>query len=143
MYSIKPSIILSRLFLLISSSGILLLSFWLKPDTRGFGTHEQLGLPPCPFLFFTGYPCPACGLTTSFSHMAHGHFMAAFSSHPLGPFLFLMNVALIFISLKNLLSKKNFWDLLPDKQLNAFLILFVFSFLSSWGYRILQIWRTL
>jgi hypothetical protein len=22
---------------------------WLQPDPRGFGTHQQLGLPPCTF----------------------------------------------------------------------------------------------
>ena len=31
------------------------------------GTHQQLGLPPCNFVTLTGYPCPACGMTTSFA----------------------------------------------------------------------------
>lgn len=141
MYWIKSSIILSRLFVLFSSLGILLLSIWLNPDDRGFGTHEQLGLPPCPFLYFTAFPCAACGLTTSFSSIAHGHFFRAFSAHPLGPFLFLLNITLILFSLKNLLSKESFWDLVPDKYLNWFLIVFVSSFLSIWIYRLVQTWR--
>ena len=43
----------------------------LTPAPAGFGTHEQLGLPPCAFLHWTGFPCPSCGLTTCFAHAAH------------------------------------------------------------------------
>lgn len=48
---------------------------WIQPDPRGFGTHHQLGLPPCNFLDLTGFACPACGMTTSFSHFVRGHWM--------------------------------------------------------------------
>jgi hypothetical protein len=48
------------------------------------GTHEQLGLGPCSFRRFTGWPCPTCGLTTSFSHAAHGDWGAALRAHVLG-----------------------------------------------------------
>lgn len=61
---------------------------WLRPDPRGFGTHQQLGMPPCTFTALTGIPCPGCGLTTSFAHMAHLHPLAAFRAHLMGPLLF-------------------------------------------------------
>lgn len=35
-------------------------------------THRQLGLPPCSFLAMTGYPCPTCGMTTSFALLVRG-----------------------------------------------------------------------
>jgi Protein of unknown function (DUF2752) len=61
---------------------------WLTPDARGFGTHLQLGLPACGFLSLTGLPCPACGLTTCFAHMARGEFALAAHTHPVGVLLF-------------------------------------------------------
>ena len=75
------------------SWAVLGLSAWLRPDTRGFGTHQQLGLPPCTFEAMTRVPCPGCGLTTSFAHMAHGHLFSAFGAHLMGPFLFLLTLA--------------------------------------------------
>jgi hypothetical protein len=50
---------------------------WIDPyDAAGrplsHGTHRQLGLPPCILNIATGLPCPACGMTTSISLLAHG-----------------------------------------------------------------------
>ena len=39
---------------------------------RVLATHRQLGLPPCTFLEVTHVPCPACGMTTSFSLLIRG-----------------------------------------------------------------------
>jgi hypothetical protein len=61
----------------------------IEPDVRGFGTHTQLGLPPCGFLTLTGVPCPGCGLTTAFSHGIRGQWSLAASANPLGLALFL------------------------------------------------------
>lgn len=72
---------------------VLVLSAWLQPDGRGFGTHQQLGLPPCTFEALTHVPCPGCGLTTSFAHMAHGHVLQSFGAHLMGPLLFLLTLA--------------------------------------------------
>ncbi|MBI4238079.1 MAG: DUF2752 domain-containing protein [Deltaproteobacteria bacterium] len=57
----------------------------LTPSPTGIGTHEQFGLPPCPLHWLTGWPCPACGLTTSWCHLSHGAWAAAFRAHLLGP----------------------------------------------------------
>lgn len=69
---------------------------WLTPDPRGFGTHEQLGLPPCVSERFLGFPCPFCGMTTSFSLMAHARPEEAFYTQPAGAAAFL--VALVLMS---------------------------------------------
>src|SRR5437016_14433637 len=61
----------------------------VTPDARGYGTHTQLGLPPCFMMTVLHRPCPACGLTTSFANIMHGNIAAALSAHPLGPALFL------------------------------------------------------
>ncbi|MCA9610613.1 MAG: hypothetical protein KC619_33690, partial [Myxococcales bacterium] len=37
---------------------VLVTAAMLTPSPEGHGTHTQLGLPPCGFLVYTGYPCP-------------------------------------------------------------------------------------
>lgn len=57
---------------------------WLKPDARGLGTHQQLGSGPCGMLVSTGFPCPTCGMTTSFAFLMHGAPLRAFLAQPAG-----------------------------------------------------------
>jgi hypothetical protein len=79
-------------FITMSSVLILAVAWWLQPDPRGFGTHQQLGLPPCTFQFLWGIPCPSCGMTTSFSSVIHGNFPQAFHANRAG---FLLACSLI------------------------------------------------
>ena len=62
----------------------------LSPDKSGQGTHQELGLPPCPSVLFFDRPCPGCGLTTSWTAFIHGHFAEAFRAHPLGPPMYIL-----------------------------------------------------
>ena len=39
---------------------------------KTMATHTQLGMEPCNMVVLTGKPCPACGMTTSFSLLVHG-----------------------------------------------------------------------
>jgi hypothetical protein len=66
------------------------LAFQLDPDPRGFGTHQRLGLPPCTFRVLCGFPCPSCGMTTSFAHFIRGNFAAACAANPAGLILALV-----------------------------------------------------
>ena len=72
---------------------------YLSPNPHGHGTHEQLGLPPCPSVLFFNRPCPGCGLTTSWTSTIHGHFVDAFKAHPLGPILYLAFTAMALINI--------------------------------------------
>jgi hypothetical protein len=76
-----------------SSAAVLAIARALTPDPSGIGTHLQLGLPRCGFLALTGLPCPACGLTTAFAHMARADFAAAVSANALGVLLFVLACA--------------------------------------------------
>lgn len=67
----------------------------LTPSASGYGTHQQLGLPPCTFLWLTGVPCPFCGMTTSWTHAAHGHLLASLRTQPFGLVLFAADAALV------------------------------------------------
>ncbi len=80
----------------VAASGaiaILVLAWILVPDARGLGTHEELGLPPCMTLRTLGFPCPFCGMTTAFSHMAHGHPEVAVRTQPAGALAFFGAIA--------------------------------------------------
>ncbi len=78
-----------------ASAAVLAIARGLTPDPSGIGTHLQLGLPRCGFLALTGLPCPACGLTTAFAHMARADFGAAVSANALGVLLFMLVCASI------------------------------------------------
>lgn len=73
---------------LVVGSVLLLAGFalaaWLPPDPRGFGTHQQLGLPPCTMIVLFDRPCPGCGMTTSFAHFVRGQFRDAARANPAG-----------------------------------------------------------
>ncbi len=86
--------------------GVFSIALWLTPDPSGIGTHQQLGLPPCFFHYLTGWICPGCGLTTSFSHLAHLQLTEAFSANPFGPILFGLFAFLSLLSLLEFFGKK-------------------------------------
>lgn len=56
----------------------------LRPAPAGHGTHEQLGMAPCPFLEATGIPCFTCGMTTAVTLAAHARPVDAFITQPFG-----------------------------------------------------------
>jgi hypothetical protein len=49
----------------------------------------------CMFRNLTGHSCPGCGLTRSFSFLAHGDLRDGFHLNPLGPILFTLFAAQI------------------------------------------------
>ncbi|MEY4773788.1 MAG: hypothetical protein RIT40_823 [Planctomycetota bacterium] len=68
--------------------GAFAVEVWLglraTPDGRGFGTHEQLGLPPCRAMDWFGVPCPGCGVTTSVTHAVQLDLASSFDTQPFG-----------------------------------------------------------
>jgi hypothetical protein len=60
---------------------------WLRPDPNGFGTHRQLGLPPCTSVWLFGVRCPSCGMTTAWSHAVRGQWLAACGANAGGALL--------------------------------------------------------
>jgi hypothetical protein len=68
---------------------------WLEPSPKGFGTHTQLGLPPCHFLWVTGRPCPTCGMTTAFAWFVRGRLDRSWQANPVGVLLAASCLALI------------------------------------------------
>lgn len=68
---------LVALMVLVGCAGVLGVATWLKPDARGYGTHQQLRMAPCGMLVAYGIPCPTCGMTTAFAHTVRGQWLRA------------------------------------------------------------------
>ncbi|MBN1436781.1 MAG: DUF2752 domain-containing protein [Sedimentisphaerales bacterium] len=67
----------------------------LVPASAGYGTHQQLHLPPCGMLQRTGYPCPTCGMTTAFALVTRGRIFTAFQTQPAGAVFALAAVVIL------------------------------------------------
>ena len=73
-----------RVLLVVGACGLLLgfgLAARLEPDVRGYGTHQQMGLPPCSFRLLLNLPCPSCGGTTCFALFVRGRWWQAMSAN--------------------------------------------------------------
>ena len=65
------------------------LALWLVYTRLYWAMHAaHLSMPPCPFFYLTGHPCPFCGGTRSFAYMWEGDMADAVRLYPLGPALF-------------------------------------------------------
>jgi hypothetical protein len=75
----------------------------LEPSPRGYGTHQQLGFPPCTFRVLWQIPCPSCGGTTAFAWFVRGNWPAAASAN-IGAFflavVMVLSVPWCFISMR-------------------------------------------
>jgi len=124
----------------IGATGVVAVSRILTPAESGAGTHTQLGLPPCGFLCLTGLPCPGCGLTTSFAHLARFQWELALSANPLGLPLFLAAVVAVpFCALAVVRA----WPVTETFQrLNADRVIYVLAGAGalSWFSRLCGIW---
>lgn len=85
---------------------VLGIAAWLDADPQGHGTHKQLGLGTCTILGMTGWPCPMCGMTTTFTHMAHFSVLDAVATQPFGVVLFIGTLAVALLSLADLVRPK-------------------------------------
>lgn len=66
----------------------LALAYSLKPDPSGMGTHQQIpGFGPCTIQALFGFPCPACGMTTSWSLFTKGQITEALMTSASGTIL--------------------------------------------------------
>jgi hypothetical protein len=103
-----------------------------KPFHNGYSF-----LPPCGFLQRTGYPCPTCYMTRSFSYMMHARPDKAFFAQPFGAVLCLMVIYLGWGALFVLYTGKPwrpFWVRWSRKWL---LIGFISAFLAGWIFKLI------
>ena len=69
---------------------------WLVYTRVYWSIHAlHFTLPPCPFYYLTGHPCPFCGGTRSFAYMWNGDIADAVRLYPLGPAMFAGTLAAV------------------------------------------------
>jgi len=85
----------------------------LTPSERGHGTHQQIGLPACGSVVAFGRPCPACGLTTSWTSFLHGELAYSFATNWFGPLLYLAFTSYAALALTGLARRRRFNDTHP------------------------------
>jgi hypothetical protein len=129
----------SRLGLVVVGAGLLVIfgiALWLNPYDNGqamrMETHRQLGLPPCTFKVITGYPCPSCGLTTSFALLIKGDVVNSLRANAVGTLLALIWLALIPWSLVSSFCGRPLFLISIERAVLRMLILFLTLLLVRW-----------
>jgi hypothetical protein len=123
-------------FLFAVPLAVVITAAMLTPSAQGHGTHTQLGLPPCGFLVYTGYPCPGCGLTTSFAHMVRLQVIGAFHANPFGILLFITTVLVIPLAFYGMIRRIPVVDLLDRFHAEKIAIGLSVVSIAVWGVRI-------
>ena len=107
----------------------------LQPSPNGIGTHQQLGLPPCTSIVLWDVPCPACGMTTSWSYMVRGQVFEAFHANAGGALLSIIALACIpatcYFSFAGHASKRERFSL----YLAAALLIAITVAIAQWYFR--------
>lgn len=123
------------------ASAVIVTAARITPDPIA-GSSRQLGLAPCGFYEFTGFHCPACGLTTAFSYMAHFDPVGASQANAFGILLF--SLTLLFVPFAALAAARG-WSLggtlerLHAEELSIALALIA---LGHWLVRVAYEWPT-
>ena len=96
-------------------------------------THRQLGLSPCTFRSVTGYPCPSCGMTSSFALAIRGDLWHSAQANFVGTLLALGSLAFIPWGIASAFKGR----LLGVRNFERVLVCGVFGFLilmfGRWG----------
>ncbi len=77
---------------------VLIIASTLTPSSVGYGTHSQLGLPPCGWVVRFGKPCLTCGMTTAFAAAAHVQPMTSIRAQPMGAALAVVTALLVWLA---------------------------------------------
>lgn len=108
----------------------------LSPDPRGYGTHQQLGLPGCTFQMLTQWPCPSCGGTTAFAHFVRGQWPSAVRANAAAFVLALVCAALIPWFWASAASGRAIGIVNPERTVLVFVITMSGLFALQWAVNV-------
>ncbi|MEA2734980.1 MAG: hypothetical protein QOE14_1431 [Humisphaera sp.] len=115
---------------------VLVTGLLLKPSPDGMGTHRQMGFQRCEFLRTTGLPCPSCGMTTSFSWFAKGHWLASLYTQPAGFALALACGAIFWAGLYIFITGSPLHRLARQVPGIYSVPIILGFFIAAWGWKI-------
>jgi len=127
---------LTAVVLLSGCAGLLAAGAVLRPDPRGYGTHEQVGLSPCPLPLYFRLPCPSCGMSTAFALTVRGRWLRAAYTQPMG---WLLCVAVLtavpflaWSAWRGRVVELNWYRVRPAPLVLGVL----FLFLAAWAFKV-------
>jgi hypothetical protein len=134
----------SRLLLALIGIGLtalLLIAMRLHPDARHYGTHQQLGLPPCSFYYAFGIPCPTCGMTTAWAFLMRGEILASLHANAGGTLLAMLAIVVAPWSLLTAIRGRHFaWT--PSGRAIAWTAGGIAAIaVLQWGCRLITHWH--
>jgi hypothetical protein len=113
------------------------LGLWLVYTRLYWAMHAaHLSMPPCPFYYLTGHPCPFCGGTRSFAYMWEGDIADAVRLYPLGPALFAGTVLGMGGLGAGLVTGRSWSPRLTSRQWRLLAIFATSSVLISWALKV-------
>lgn len=105
------------------------LYFWLHP--------LGLTLDPSVFMYLTGKPDPACGLTRTFAWMWRGDLGRAVAIYPLGPIVFVATFVLVAYSVTVLLSGRTLRPGLSRRARRGVVIVGLIALGLNWASKLI------
>lgn len=123
-------------FLALGAALVLVSAYLLDPDPRGTGTHSRLGLAPCVMMVKLGMPCPFCGMTTSFAHLAKGRLVRGILAQPFGLVLFALTLGAIPVLSYGAVRGSSVAYLLGSRQVERAILVVLLLCALSWGYKV-------
>ena len=96
----------------------------------------HMTLPPCPFYYLTGHPCPFCGGTRSFAYMWQGDIADAVRLYPLGPALFAGTLAGVVALGAGIATGRTWTPNLSSLQWRLIIIGVVSAVAISWALKL-------
>lgn len=103
-------------------------------------THRQLGLPPCTFKFYTGLPCPSCGMTSSFALLVRGDLWHALQANAVGAGIALFGLVMLPWCMMSAWRARWLWFRRIEPIFIRLTILFVVAMFGRWGIVLLLAW---
>jgi len=121
------------------------IAFWLNPydeagAARSMETHRQMGLPPCTFKVMTSWPCPSCGMTTSFALLVRGDLWSSLRANAVGTILAFICLAYIPWSLVSVFRERPVLIRSMERALLIIVAGFVVLMMLRWGVVIALLW---
>ncbi len=96
----------------------------------------HLSMPPCPFFYLTGHPCPFCGGTRSFAYMWRGDLTDAVRLYPLGPVFFAGTLVGVAGLAAGVVSGRTLTPNLSSRQWRLLMVAGVTTLALSWALKV-------